>query len=326
MKSPFAPCDAIKKAERRTLKYRGEEYSYLYQYYQCEQTGLTFTTEYTDNVSILQVYNQYRSAHNIPYASEIRQMRKAYGISAAKMSLILGWGENQYRLYENGDMPSLNNGKQLRAIQKPSVFITYVEESSLEEKEKEQIKERALHSPYAEDAATAFVRRMIFGHTSGAYQGYTSPSLSKLKNVMLYFISKMGRVFQTKMNKLLFYADFLFYREYAHGITGLSYVAHHFGPVPEHWDKVFSLTDDINKEVILCQGGYEGYVLTSEMSYDEASFTPQEIDILQRVADHFAPYSPRQISEESHKEDAWKDHIEGHKLIPYSYAFRLKAV
>lgn len=43
------------------------------------------------------------------------------------MSVILGFGENQYRLYENGDMPSLTNGRILKTIQVPAVFATFVE-------------------------------------------------------------------------------------------------------------------------------------------------------------------------------------------------------
>lgn len=37
------------------------------------------------------------------YKNEIIDIRKRYGISAAKMSQILGIGVNQYRLYEQGE-------------------------------------------------------------------------------------------------------------------------------------------------------------------------------------------------------------------------------
>lgn len=42
------------------------------------------------------------------------------------MSEILGFGENQYRLYENGDMPSEANGKVLMSIMNPEIFLTFV--------------------------------------------------------------------------------------------------------------------------------------------------------------------------------------------------------
>lgn len=326
MKSPFADCEAIKKSEYRTTKYRGEEYGYYYQYYQCEKTGAIFTTDEIDTISVNQIYNQYRAAHNIPYTEEIHALRKAYGVSASKMAQIFGWGDNQYRLYENGDMPSLNNGKQLKAIQNPLIFCEYVRQSQLSESEKEAIMERAKHSQYAIDDKTRLLSTLIFGNMQGNYVGYTYQSLSKLKNVMLFFIEKVGNVFQTMMNKLLFYADFLCFKEFGHGMTGLAYYANYFGPVPQHYDKVFSLTEDINEDVISCGNGNEGHILTSDMSYDENEFTEQELSILNKVADRFASCTPSQISEISHQEDAWKDNIEGHKMIDYSYAFKLKAI
>lgn len=326
MRSPFADCDAHIYKEQRIGNVRGEDFTYLFVGYKCDMTGEIFTTMEQEDANLNQVYNQYRDAHNIPYTQEIHNLRKAYGISASKMAQILGWGGNQYRLYENGDIPSVNNGKQLRAIQNPSIFCAYVDMSQLPDTEKSAIKTKAMNSRYAMSDTERFIRSLIFGCAQGRYDGYTAQSLSKLKNVMLFFIGKIGNVFQTKMNKLLFYADFLSYKRYGHGITGLAYIAHRFGPVPQNWDKVFSLTEDIKKDVINCGNGNEGFVLTSDISYDANEFTDEELSVLNDVAGRFSSCSPSQISDISHKEDAWKDNIEGHKLIDYSYAFSLKAV
>lgn len=324
MRSPFADCDAVLYSEVRSVKYRNENYNYTFVCYRCPVTNELFTTDEQDEVNMAQVLNQYRDAHNIPYADEIRNVRRAYGVSALKMSQILSWGDNQYRLYENGEMPNANNGKQLRAIQNPSVFCNYVDMSSLTEEEKRNIKERAISSVYNPNNYRNFVKQAIFGNKqNGKYIGYTYQSLSKLKNVMLYFIGKYKRVFQTQMNKLLFYVDFLSYREFGHGITGLSYFANNFGPVPTNWDKVFCLTDDVVKEVIICDNGNEGYILTSTMPFDEQDFSSEELSILDKVCTKFDSMSPRQISEESHKEKAWIDNVHNHNLIDYSYAFSM---
>ena len=47
------------------------------------------------------------------------------------MSQILGFGDNQYRLYENGDMPSEANGKILMSIQNPHIFESFVTNTSM---------------------------------------------------------------------------------------------------------------------------------------------------------------------------------------------------
>lgn len=327
MKSPFADCEAVVYTETRSVKYRNESYTYTFICYKCPVTNELFTTDEQDDVNMAQVLNQYRVAHNIPYAEEIRSIRKAYGVSALKMSQILSWGDNQYRLYENGEMPNANNGKQLRAIQNPSVFCSYVDMSSLSEQEKEDIKKRSMSSVLNPSNYRSFTIKAIFGNKKeGKYVGYTYPSLGKLKNVMLYFIGKYKRVFQTQMNKLLFYVDFLSYKEQGRGITGLSYFANTFGPVPSNWDRVFSLTDDVSKEVIICDNGNEGYILTSDMPFDEQEFSTEELRIIAKVCERFNGMSPNQISEECHKEKAWIDNVHNHSLIDYSYAFELTTI
>ena len=48
----------------------------------------------------------------IPFPDEIKRVRELYGISALRMSKLLGFGDNQYRKYEEGEMPSVSNGKK----------------------------------------------------------------------------------------------------------------------------------------------------------------------------------------------------------------------
>lgn len=56
-------------------------------------------------------------------------IRKRYGISAQKMSLLLGIGINQYRLYEQGEVPSVSNGRMIRLISNPKVMLDILESS-----------------------------------------------------------------------------------------------------------------------------------------------------------------------------------------------------
>ena len=63
MKSPFADCEAVLKSEPATVKFRGEQYDYIYSYYECEQTHERFTTTEIDEQNVSQVYDQYRKKH-----------------------------------------------------------------------------------------------------------------------------------------------------------------------------------------------------------------------------------------------------------------------
>lgn len=125
--SPFSEGKAVLKEQMLETDYRGEKYRYLHQNYRCEETGMEFTTDDMDFDNLERIYVQYRSAHDIPSPAELIAMREEYGLSAAKMSEVLGLGTNQYRLYEEGQMPSETIGKMLRSIQTPAVFLSYVE-------------------------------------------------------------------------------------------------------------------------------------------------------------------------------------------------------
>ena len=126
--SPFADnAKAYLQSEMWTTEYRGEKYTYEHINYHCEATGLEFTDTEIDEGNLERVFVQYRAKHNIPSPKELTEIREMYGLSAAKMSEILGIGTNQYRRYEDGVMPSEAIGKMLRSIQTPAVFLGYVE-------------------------------------------------------------------------------------------------------------------------------------------------------------------------------------------------------
>jgi hypothetical protein len=63
--------------------------------------------------------------------------------------------------------------------------------------------------------------------------GYRRLDIAKLFNMILYFC-KDGD-FKTRINKLLFYADFLHYKQYTVSITGARYAHAIFGPVPDRY-------------------------------------------------------------------------------------------
>lgn len=127
MKSPFANCEAHVVQEQRTVKFRGDEYAYVYSCYECEQTKERFTTTEMDEENVQQVYRQYRKKYGIPSSEDVARLKDKYGVSAARMALILGFGENQISNYIDGEVPNKANGKTLSAINDPRVFMRYVE-------------------------------------------------------------------------------------------------------------------------------------------------------------------------------------------------------
>ncbi len=326
LKSPFTGGEVVFFSEQRKAVFRKEEFEYIHLAYQCVDTKEIFTTTQLDVVNTTQIYNQYRAEHNIPFPDEIRELRTRYGLSASKISRILGFGENQYRLYENGEMPSIANGRVLRAIQFPDTFKTFVEEADgeLEKSEMKRVKEQIRFCKEREQNETT-IRQLIFGSLfRNQFNGYALQSLSNLKNILLFFIEKFNGVFVTQMNKLLFYTDFLAYREYGQAISGLSFRAIQFGPVPLRWDRVYSLVDDVEQILVESKNGNIGSKLISRISPDLSAFSEEQIEILNKVYLSFRNDTPASISEKSHDEIAWIKNAKEHSLIDFKYAFSLR--
>ena len=327
MTSPFTGGVATLQSESSTLVFRKESFHYVHQIYECQDSHERFSTTELDEANLAQVCNQYRAKYGIPFPEEIKRIRQHYALSATKMSEILGFGENQYRLYENGEMPSEANGKVLMSIMNPEIFRVFVENArgQFSDDEYDKLMEKA--NVWENEKYSPAVIDYVFGKSRrDISNGYTALSISKIKNVLLYFIEKGHGVYITKMNKLLFYTDFLSFRERGKGMTGLRYKAIQHGPVPVRWDRIYSFYDDINQEILQLSNDREGTMLVSNLSPVLADFSEDELEILERVYQRFKQETPTQISDTSHQEEAWKEYFNTDMPISFEMAFTLKAL
>ncbi len=315
--------------EPDTVKYRGEEFECMYISFRDDELDEGFTTTESDGVWWNQVTNQYREKHGIPYQDEIIALRERYGVSAAKMALILGFGTNQYRLYEEGEVPSESNGKMIRSAMNPKVFLDLVRSSRNQLTDREYAKivaqVEAVIARSEDWHDEAWEAQWLFMSRRGLANGFAPLSVVRLKNLLLYVLGRMGETFQTKMNKVLFYIDFLSYRERGMAISGLAYQAVEFGPVPQRWDRVYSAFDEVQEHFKLVQG-QECLSLQSGGKADMSCFSEAEMAVIDEVCGKLKDLTSRAISKLSHDEPAWKEHVGKTDTIPFSEAFRLVGV
>lgn len=224
--------------ERRSMDFRKETFEIVFHYYKCEDSGEQFTTTTLDEVNINQVYNQYRNRFNIPFPDEIIKIREKYGLPAARMSEVLGLGVNSYRHYEAGEIPSIANGKLIQMADDPRSFINMVELcTTLDDKLKTRYiqKAQALQEEIMRNqSALNFKEYLLGSHVADIYSGYRKPDFEKFTEMVVYFSEKTAP-FKTKMNKLLFYADFLMFKQSCFSISGARYRAINMGPVPNNF-------------------------------------------------------------------------------------------
>lgn len=300
--------------EERTAVFRKEQFSYIHTGI-IDEDGEMWTTTELDEANIFQVYNQYRAKHGIPFPDEIIGIRNHYGLSAAKMSQILGFGINQYRMYEDGEVPSISNARTIIAAREKDVFMSFVEASKADMGEQEYARIRKKVETADGDYKSV--------HQPSEYSGYRSMSTEKISNVTRLIISKIGNTFITKMNKLLFYADFIHYKNHGYGITGVTYRALPYGPVPESWGTLYGSLAGVIMEEFVYPGGQSGIKLDAVDAPDAGVLTESEIETVEKVCELFCRMSAGEISETSHREKGWIDNQADRSAISYQDAFAL---
>lgn len=324
MKSPFTGGEVRIEKKMSEAKFRGEKFSYIHHSYICVDTGENFTDTIFDNINTAQVYNQYRVKYGIPFTDEIIAIRKRYNISAKKMSEILGFGTNQYRLYEAGEIPNPSNGHLIKSCANVSTFSGLVEDSNTHLTSEEQKRLNSLHTcePLEEMTRHSF----IFRGKRSIENGYAPMRYDRLRNIILYILNTCKDVYHTKMNKFLFYVDFLSYKTMGHSMTGLSYNAKQYGPVPQNWDRVYSLIDGVTQEIVGFPSGGYGTLLKTDQTADLSDFSEEEKKVMNMVSEKFSLLKASELVELSHKEDAWIDAVNTTNLIDFNKAFSLKGL
>src|SRR5258708_4328749 len=229
------------KRRPATFEFRKEPFHITYHTWIDNERGEEFTTLVLDELNQAQIHNQYRSKYGVPFIDEVLMIREQYGLSAAKMSEILGLGQNVYRNYENGEMPSITTGRLIQLAKDPIEFKKLIELSSneLESHELERINRKVTSKLSGWERLESIVEERIFGTKAPSiYNGYRVPVMEKIGMMAKYFASHL-EPFKTKMNKLLFYADFFHYSKTGYSITGLTYVAIRRGPVPKNYGSIY---------------------------------------------------------------------------------------
>jgi DNA-binding transcriptional regulator YiaG/uncharacterized phage-associated protein len=334
MNSPFTGQPMSVYQEVRTLRFRKEEFDIVFHAYRCEDTKELFESEELAMLNYNQLVNQYRSKYNIPFPEQIKEIREKYHVSAKGMSEIMGFGVNIYRQYEGGEVPSLSNAKLIQLASNPEEFLRLIKmSSSLDDKKKSKLSKIVEHltAEAQENSFESELKKYLLGdYLPHAVSGFKTPNFEKFAEMVVFF-SEHLQPWKTKLNKLLFYADFMMHRSVGYSISGSQYRAIPMGPVPDNFNSIF---DYLSKQKIIdiqCtsfnNGGVgEQFMARPERPFNVKLFSNKELEMLETVAVRFKQVSTNEIIELSHKEKGWIENEASHKLIDYRYSFDLKII
>lgn len=310
--------ETIKTTEK--IRIRQDEIDINVIFSKCLECGESFeNTKGYD--SLEEAYREYRHRHSMTQPEEIRSWRKSYGLTQKELSTLLSWGEVTLSRYENGALQSESHEKTLRLVQEPHNLLKLIENAPHainEEKRKRLIAELT----EAEKESCSFERiyeDRFANYSPDEFSGYKKLDLEKFFNAVLFFC-KEGQL-KTKLNKLLFYADFKHFKENVVSITGCHYAHLQYGPVPDNFDFFYAILRSnglltINEALV---GQYYGELYRSSSEPDLAVFSDSELKTLLEVKAFFKDYNSTNIADFSHDERGYKETHNGND-ISYNYA------
>lgn len=327
MKSPLTGGRVKEVSTTEEKIFRKGKYCVHVRYCVCEDTGEQFTTTEQDTLQFNDLYSQYRIRYGIPFPEEIKEIRQKYGLNYSQMSRILGFGANQYAKYEAGEVPSESNGKMIAAIKDKNVLLSLLKHCKdiFLPSEYDRILTSINMSDIKEDEYSPLYQIIFRDDRRSIYNGYGYKNISKLFDMVRYIVNRHGEVFPTKLNKLMFYADFYHYRKSGMSISGLQYRALNFGPVPEHYATIYDNVPALEKRMIEAHD-MVGTLLSCHDISDSNNLSEMEKASIDYVIEALKPLTVAQIIELSHEETGWVASSMAHDYIAYDEAFALKMI
>lgn len=277
----------------------------------CKHCGESIFDEERDEAILQELFARYRKRKGLLFPDEIKEVRERYGLSQKAFATLLGMSEATINRYERGGLQDEAHDNAIRFCDKRrNMRLLMHRRGHLL---------TPLQRQRAADALAAISEpigtRSLFAWSDEAYEpslltGFRTFDYQRYVALVSWFCQRLRAVPATKMNKLLFYADFLSFRVRAVSLTGSTYRKLQHGPVPADYG---SLRDrmEIDGFIRIEEKDYGGGCIADEYQTSSKSdevtldFDALEQAVLDTVAKTFGRMSAKAISARSHEETAW---------------------
>jgi hypothetical protein len=154
----------------------------------------------------------------------------------------------------------------------------------------------------------------------------------KFRELLVYVAGKCANAplfGATKLNKILFYADFLAYEAFGEAITGAEYIALEFGPAPKRYLSIQREMEQ-DRSLVLSPAQFNQKRLIALREADLSQFSAGEISLVDTVIESLRDETAKSVSDMSHAFLGWQAaraeyNITGQvAAIPYDSVFLAK--
>lgn len=288
----------------------------------CKDCGEELFDVELDTENLKQAYRKYKNGHSLLQSEEIIALRKKFHLTQNMLAMLVGCTQATIARYENGSIQSETHNTALVLLQNPDnirkIFLGKSSAFSLHER---RVLEKFFCYENNVSAKSLDLLDNLYNYSADVYSGFKKFDAEKFMAVVLYFALNQPELYKTKLMKLLWYSDMLFFKQNALSITGMKYVHLPYGPVPEQQSMCLSLMETLG--IIELQEQENGDIVfpKSDNSLLE-KLSKSELEILQMVSSKFLYMKAKEISEISHKEKGYKETSLA-EPISYEFAFAM---
>ncbi len=323
-------CETERDIERietvEMVRVRGEDIRVEAIYWRCLACGEEFEGPGGTHDEVAAAYRLYRAKKGLMQPEEIKALREEYELTQSDLTQILGFGAVTLSRYENGMLQSAAHDWMLQTIRDPRAFWTMLnrvgDRTPLSQEKLVGLRDK-LRKMISSGAVLDPILEAALSYEADDRSGHQRFNLKKLTNAILFFCQPPQ--WKTKINKLLFYADFLHFRDYSCSITGARYAHAPYGPCPDKFEHLFGWLAEQRVLQIdeVTFGNYAGEKIRTLEPPDLSIFSASEIQVLTFVRGRLRRKNAQTLTDLSHREKGFRETKDG-DLISYSFAQDLR--
>lgn len=181
------------KEQAMSAELKGETYNYNGKIAICDECDNEIFVNEINDYNLQQLYNEFRKQHNIIPLERILEIPEKYNIGKRPLSLLLGWGEQTFSRYYDGDMPTQQYSAILQKIyEDPNYYLSVLEEN------KDKLKSQLTFEK------SKRATQMLLGTQQVC-------DTAKIDIVVKYLLCKCEDITPLALQKLLYYVQGFYY-------------------------------------------------------------------------------------------------------------------
>ena len=293
-----------------TASIKGKQYSYTGTEAHCKECGSYVYVPEIIDANLRALYDEYRKENNIIPLDEINEIPTKYSIGKRPLSLLLGWGEQTFSRFADGDIPSKQYSDiLLRIYNDPEYYLQLLISN------KNNLKS-ALSYEKSYKATQKLIRELQNNFANNNFD--SNKSSDKINDIIQYLLIKCEDITPLALQKSLYYIQGFYFAFYKSFIFTDDCQAWVHGPVYKdvylrYKNYIFNPIDSPTKEISGIKSSEKladyKHVQKSDVTLFTADLTTTlsatERAVCDSVIDNLCCYSGKELERFTHHEEPW---------------------